>query len=544
MKLRHIRIPFYFWLLPVAVMAGIYAFTVWRYTINFPFWDDYFALLDFIDVQITEPSIAIRIAALFEQHYEHRVVTGRLIAWAWYGVNGAVNFRALVFIGNAFYFVWFYWLTNQATKRNETTWIGIIILAAFTFSINQWDVSSWATTALFFYSIDLLALTAIICYFSASKYAILLAWLAGLLATFSGANGIIIFPAIAIADLLIRGWLPRRFITWAIGSIAAVALYSWGYIRPEHQPSIIGTLWQQPTMAARYFLVLTGNVFDAGKNMALAWGLICLMLAAYILYKKVWKKSPILFSIWLFLLLTLLAITAGRTAAGAGQAFTLRYISYSSIYSGLLLVLCLSIVPAKFRRICTALFVTIAIIGFTNSYFKMAPMISYNRTSHLANMIRIKNQQLSNFNYGSEFDNDSLSKAWLRRYDSLQIFSFRFTDEKIIFSRIPETKETHWTLNQLMCEDKGHFYSMIASFDSKSPNDTIHFTALSILKPNGETGWRAIMRPMYSNPTHGRQQFEVNIMKLAWPFTVDSILLEITDEQKKMVIPYQLSNRH
>ncbi len=521
-------------------MACFYAGTVFLYTENFPFWDDYYALLDFVALAKTNPSWAQRWSALFEQHYEHRIATARLVAWAWYAATGSVNFRGLVAIANLFYFTWFAWFAWLGFKRWQLSpWL-LLTIACFVFSINHWEVSSWATTGLFFFTIDLFSLAAITWYFSEPKTRLVPAVIAAAIATFSGAHGMLVFPAVAVIAFLRGEWKSRKWFWWVAAFLLVAACYLWNYQRPAHQQPIIRVLLSQPTMALRYFLVFTGNVFNHGKNLALGWGLFSLLLFAWVVYRKVWQRYAQLSAMLLFLLLTIVVTTAGRSAVGAGQAFTLRYIAVSGLYSALLLVLAVLAMPAKWKKKSEIVALAMAIAGFVFSYVQMLPVIQHVHQQFVVDKQRVQQGRLSYFAYGSDFDNKQSAKDWLRTYDSLGLFPFKYyADEEKIMQAIPEAASSIWKPGLVTCKQESNYWHVQASF-TKLQNDSIHYVAMMMNDSTGKPSWFAMMRLALKKNEPGEQRFNVIIWKQDWPRRPAVLHFQLTDEKQRSEMVYRI----
>src|SRR6185436_11776985 len=84
-----------------AIAISSFFFCLWRYSYNFPYFDDFEVILGFLNSFLTTGHLSDKVHLLFEQHGEHRVVFDRAIALAEYWIAGKIDFRSLILIGNA-----------------------------------------------------------------------------------------------------------------------------------------------------------------------------------------------------------------------------------------------------------------------------------------------------------------------------------------------------------------------------------------------------------------------------------------------------------
>ena len=108
----------------------LYLYSVWRFAVDSPFWDDYDAILVFLNILISESQSSSEVVKLFlSLHNEHRIFFPRLIAFINYFIDGEINFISLIWVGN---FAWFLviFLCWSYVKKN---WHNIFrILSCFT----------------------------------------------------------------------------------------------------------------------------------------------------------------------------------------------------------------------------------------------------------------------------------------------------------------------------------------------------------------------------------------------------------------------------
>nr|WP_295922599.1 hypothetical protein [uncultured Dyadobacter sp.] len=197
------------WTLLFAVIA-VFWFSVINLSFNFPFYDDFENIVQFI-LRFRESSgMWDKLLLLFEQNFEHRVLFSKLVTLLQYALTGQVNIRWLIVLGNvsllgiAALFYTFY-------REQKLSLPALFAICCLLFQVQHYeDTISWATCSLqhapcicFSLWSFHLALKRERPYASAAL---------ALLALFSSANG--------LAAILI--WL---FITWLVFPQRKSALY-------------------------------------------------------------------------------------------------------------------------------------------------------------------------------------------------------------------------------------------------------------------------------------------------------------------------------
>ena len=79
----------------------LHLWTIYRFTVNIPFIDDYTFLVDCMYRQSHELVLSHLLDELFHPHGEHIILFGRMAALTDLWIESEVNFRTLFFVGNA-----------------------------------------------------------------------------------------------------------------------------------------------------------------------------------------------------------------------------------------------------------------------------------------------------------------------------------------------------------------------------------------------------------------------------------------------------------
>src|SRR5205085_516135 len=105
-------------------------------------------VLDFLNRFLTTSSGWDRARLLFEQHGEHRVLFGRMVALVACYTTGKVDFKWLILIGNAALPVILILFYRLIGRTNEARRVYLVPVALLMFNFRYWEASFWASTAL------------------------------------------------------------------------------------------------------------------------------------------------------------------------------------------------------------------------------------------------------------------------------------------------------------------------------------------------------------------------------------------------------------
>ena len=203
----------------------------------------------------------------------------------------------------------------------------MVPVAFLVFSLRQWENMLWG-----FYVAFVLPLAAAFVAFlwlarmKSERFVPLVigAMLSATVASFSAAQGLMVWP-IGLGQLLIAPlskW--RKFVVATLWSAVGVTqwwLYSIGYATPAHHPPM--------RFSWSYLLVGLGAALFDGLKAARVAGLAVLILAVATVPRGDSQAASLRQSFWLaviaYVLVTLCAITIGRSGFGVNQALSSRY---------------------------------------------------------------------------------------------------------------------------------------------------------------------------------------------------------------------------
>ncbi len=299
-----------------AVLIGLlpvlfYGYVISHFSSNVPFYDDFFWGFDYLETYFQKNTLMDKIKMLLMQHNQHRFIYFRAVLLGLFQLEGNLNFKDLIIIGNVSLFGIFavYGLTF---KRMALSWLYFLpipfLLFQFQFMHNSIVSYGVPNMSIIFLAI----LTFYFACFTPSKHSYLI-WIAGFFATFSNGNGIVIF-LVAIILLLLQQRF-RLAIYTAIVYALSLAIYFSGFHMESGEAKLNGNTF----MYAFRFL---GAAFQTEINsVSVAFGMIAVAgIVIYFLYFffklvkdkfKPVENKVLLFCLGVFLFL---AATAMMTA--------------------------------------------------------------------------------------------------------------------------------------------------------------------------------------------------------------------------------------
>lgn len=279
---------------------------------------------------------------LWKQLNEHRVVIPKLFLAAdleWFHARQGFLLASILCIQllHLILLAWSMHVLGGWSGVLRRTGIG---LAAFClFCPSQWENFVWGFQVCFVLPglFATLSFVTLLLYWMRSREAVRSAWIyllisviASLAATYSLANGNLLWPLLVCAAILLRLRL-SAIASFVIAGAASTSLYFYDYVRPPQHASI-GTSLQSPGELIRYTAVYFGSVWvrDSARAAELT-GMTGLILAI-VLVRYLWVRAREIQPFPLQLTLTMLfcvgtafITSLGRLNFGIAQAFASRY---------------------------------------------------------------------------------------------------------------------------------------------------------------------------------------------------------------------------
>lgn len=327
-----------FWAIVLGIIPVIWYFCLLNeYAVNVPKWDDH-GLRAFLDRVLHATSVPDFLHAFWRQHNEHRIVFDRLLAFFDYAVAGKLNFVHLMWAGSltlvGLLIIWW------KAVRGSFSIAWLLPLPYLLFTLSQWENMYWGMAAAQNFGVVFFSAWAI--YFLTIRRKLVPALLAALLATMTSANGLIVWPILAVLWFL-QGATGKGIAT-AVAGAMSWALYFYGFVKVPQptQPveSVVGSFLKavvlflgsafQPLYPARsLWLVWAGGI---GVTV-LALGVVGLLLLC-IRKKEAQPVDYFLLGILAYIAGTTVVVATGRMGFDDAVFLTSRY----KIYSVLLLM--------------------------------------------------------------------------------------------------------------------------------------------------------------------------------------------------------------
>ena len=256
-------------LVPIAHLAV----EVGRWVRNIPNWDEFDTVLAFLaalDAGVGPGEVMERLVAV---QNEHRTVVSRLLFAVAYWLWGGVNFAVLAVIGNLFLVGVFLRLLLAVPEVASRARLAVIF-AFGVFQLQHHESFFWGGASIDHFCVILLAVLALGC-LARERPAVAAGGVFGVLATFSLAHGLVIWPVGA----LVLGLSGRRrdLILWLTVAAAAIAVFLAGF---EFNPGHRRPEFQELARIGAYALALAGSSPALGHLEIAPWFGALLVLAA------------------------------------------------------------------------------------------------------------------------------------------------------------------------------------------------------------------------------------------------------------------------
>ncbi len=371
----------------LAVLCFLY--TVYRMCWNIPYADDFDA---FLANYFLHP-FPERLNLLPSLHNEHRIIFPRLVGELVYLIRGEIDFRVMMFLGNAGLLCYVGVLIAQAKKQDLSSLWYVLI--------------SWMVASLFMYENTFLALTSI-----QSNYILLFGLLAVILtdcsqwgffslgilcasiAMVSSGSGVAIWPLLILQEVKKR-FLDKssssnhRLLLVSLVSILCLTLYFVNYQTPPLPPVADTTFhWWTPFRMIAYFCAFCGaSAYFLYPSLLLGLVMCFAFTAILFNFRKI-KNSP-LFFYWLLLLGSAAIAALFRNGFGIEQALAFRYriVSVSILIVTLILLSDLFPRMRRFFDKILPLVVFCVVASHLTAYIYFAPIFEKEILSERRNAI-------------------------------------------------------------------------------------------------------------------------------------------------------------
>jgi len=232
---------------------GFVAHEVGLWVRNIPRWDEFDTVLDLLVALDSGAGAREMFQRLVSVQNEHRMVASRLLFAVSYWLFDGINFAALAAVGNLFLVAAMVPLLHaaqgMAARLRLAAIFGLIV-----FQLQHHENLFWGGASIDHFFVVLAAIAAVASLTRIGPWAVGLGCVWAFLATFSLAQGIVVWPVGLALLCLERRW--HAAIGWAVAAAMAHALFLADFqVNPAHRLPAAGDLFE----VGKYWLTLVGS---------------------------------------------------------------------------------------------------------------------------------------------------------------------------------------------------------------------------------------------------------------------------------------------
>lgn len=306
--------------------------------VNAPVWDDYDTLLQFLNNFLDRETFRDKISLLFVQHIEHRLIFLHLVTISVFNLIGELDFRLLCYIGNAslIFLALFFFYAFKGDRAFKLFYFSPALFLLF--QPQYYDVILWPTALFSYFSVLIFALITLVLIERRSRSAFVLASIFAVLTVSCQGNGAIIFPVGLFMLILLKNY--KRAAVWTLISTICLGIFFINYTQIPGNPGIVDAFLNLKNTVL-YVLCFIGSA--PGFSLfypSLFFGIGIVLYFIFLTATKYYKDNPVLYSYFLFVLMTI--GTNALFRSHRGLEFALTQSRYKIISVSLVILLYLS----------------------------------------------------------------------------------------------------------------------------------------------------------------------------------------------------------
>lgn len=224
------------WIIALGLLPVLGFAWVWnRYAVNIPFWDDLFVVENSLLPIDRSAAVTEKLRYWFGWYTqtEHRIVYNRLVFWLLHRLEGVVNYRTAMVVGNLSLvgMGWLFWKLFQRFGFPAKFWLPVPFLL---FGLASYYNQFWGMGAVSNFTVVWFVLLSVNSVVQPTWKQFSLAVLFALAATLTLASGLLVWAVGLVLLFFQRRYVPLT--VWALLTALTVALYVQGYVRPDWAP--------------------------------------------------------------------------------------------------------------------------------------------------------------------------------------------------------------------------------------------------------------------------------------------------------------------
>jgi hypothetical protein len=360
------------WIVVASLPVLYIAATAISFSRNIVFWDEFDTALDLIlriDAGAEWSEILRRFFAL---NNEHRTVTSRVMFAVSYWLTGTVNFHVIGAIGNLF-LAGACAILIVAIKGGERRIRMGVVLAFLMFQLEHFESFIWSGSSIDHFQVVTLGVGAIAALARRTRFGSTLAVVLGFLATFTLAQGSVVWPAGACLLAHQRRW--RELAAWLVCGAGTVAAFLHGFaFNPGHNISSLGTA--RITHLLGYWLTLLGGPLTLGDaGFAPFPGCALLLGLGVVVARGGLTREPVVMFTAVFAIGALALVAFGRSEL-AGNDVNSRYLVLGALAWAMVIFMLLDLASTPVRPFRPLIWITPSLAAFTiSANLKFAPLV-------------------------------------------------------------------------------------------------------------------------------------------------------------------------
>jgi hypothetical protein len=324
----------------IAFPVALFYNSLLRHLIDLPYYDDYNALLLFLNQMAQAKSASAKFLLLLAaQHNEYKIFFVHGLAWAQFAMLGHVNFFQLCALGDCAVLplaLLLWWMFLPGYKDLARRLALFVPVAWLLFQLGYWETLTWAMASLQNLWVIVFSFATIRYLLRPSRGAYAGALLLYALSIATSGNGFLLLP-IGLLIFAVRRQFARAAGLLAVSAVC-IAAYAYHYNVMSSQAPQRGSVFLTLLhMRLDYSIAFAGSAGAiAGSTtvsaaISLVLGIVLLLFFGWMAWRGYVRRNPLVSCYVLFILLTAVGVAGLRSDFGLIQATSSRYTIYGEL---------------------------------------------------------------------------------------------------------------------------------------------------------------------------------------------------------------------
>lgn len=315
-----------------------YFYLVNIYAVNFPYQDDYNAILEFL-TKFDQANFGDKLGLLFSQHNDHRIFHSRVVYVLQHALMGKINFRGLIFLGNLQLLAIFGLLVSFIKRALPNSWrVVSCIVALVIFDPSSYENADFAMSGLQNYGVIMLFLLTLFYFGKKGNLNLIVALLFQIICIYSSGNGLV--AQFFVLAYLVLSSEKRKAIIAGISYVIFTPLYFINYVKAVPAGAVKSEF--SLLTVGKFFIHMTGSHFGFEQSIAAGFILLGLLVWFFPLVPKFKLKenTTVLICIlgFVFASMGITSLFRSSTEMGELGSYQSRYLIYAHLLCTITLV--------------------------------------------------------------------------------------------------------------------------------------------------------------------------------------------------------------